>query len=45
MALGLDCGQVCHGRIRTMRKRVIVFVVAALAVLGLIASMLGGVPA
>jgi len=28
-----------------MRKRVIVFVVAALAVLGLIASMLNGVPA
>jgi len=28
-----------------MRKRVIVIVIAALAVLGLIATMLGGVPA
>jgi preprotein translocase subunit SecE len=41
----LDIRWVGRSRIRTMRKRVIVIVIAALAVLGLIATMLGGVPA
>ncbi|MGR6091488.1 hypothetical protein ACU4IU_13070 [Brevibacterium sp. CSND-B09] len=41
---GLDCGQACHGRIWAMRKRVVIIVLAALAVLGLVAGMLGGTP-
>jgi hypothetical protein len=41
----LDILRVGRSRIRNMRKRVIVIVIAALAVLGLIATMLGGVPA
>lgn len=41
----LDIRRVGRSRIRNMRKRVIVIVIAALAVLGLIATMLGGVPA
>ncbi|MDN5595069.1 hypothetical protein [Brevibacterium aurantiacum] len=31
-------------RIRTMRKRVLIIVLAVIAVLGLIAGMLGGTP-
>ncbi|MEY9258478.1 hypothetical protein ABH903_001499 [Brevibacterium epidermidis] len=41
----MDILRVGRSRIRNMRKRVIVIVIAALAVLGLIATMLGGVPA
>ncbi|MGO0603957.1 MAG: hypothetical protein ACTIIH_06305 [Brevibacterium sp.] len=41
----MDIQRVGRSRIRNMRKRVIVIVIAALAVLGLIATMLGGVPA
>ncbi len=41
----MDTNRGSRSRIRTMRKRVIVYVIAGLAVLGLIASMLNGVPA
>lgn len=44
MRRSVDTAPAPHSRIRSMRKRVFLIVLAVVAVLGLIASMLSGAP-